>query len=80
MESQNSPHRPHEDDLAYIKYSAKELLFVQGQKIDHLADQIHDIRLNMVVRAELTSARRWAVGAGIAAVSSFFALLRALGV
>lgn len=70
--------RPTEEDLAYIRYSAKELLFHQSQKIDNLDMQVRDIRLNMVARHELTAARRWAVGAGIAASGSFFALLRLL--
>lgn len=71
--------RPTEDDLAYIRYSAKELLFHQSQQINELGKDVADIRLNMVSRHELTAARRWAVGAAVAASGSFFALLKLLG-
>lgn len=66
----NEGARPTDVELAYIKYSAKELLFYQGQKIEKLQADVNTILLNMVSRAELTSARRWAVTAAITAVGA----------
>ena len=67
------------DELAYIKYSAKEILFHLTSKIEALQSDVNNIKLNMVSRAELTSARRWAVGAVIAASASLIGALRYFG-
>lgn len=56
------------EDLTYIKYSAKEILFHLTQKVESLQSDVNAIKVNMVSRDELISARRWAVSATIAAI------------
>jgi hypothetical protein len=72
-----------EEELAYIKYSAKELLFHQGQQLTNLQNDIQLIKIGMteyVTRQELTNTRRWAIGAVFASAGSVVAVLRALGI
>ena len=64
------------EDLTYIKYSAKEILFHLTQKVETLQADVNNIKLNMVSRAELTSTRRWALTAVLASVSSAAAALK----
>jgi hypothetical protein len=68
------------EDLTYIKYSAKEILFHLTQKVESLQAEINAIRQNMVTREELTTARRWAFGAAVASGGCLIALLRYLEV
>lgn len=70
---------PPDDELAYIRYSAKEILFHLTSKVETLQNDVQDIRLNMVTRQELTQARRWAVGAGAVSLGTLIAFLRLLG-
>lgn len=56
------------EDLTYIKYSAKEILFHLTQKVESLQSDVNAIKINMVSRDELISARRWAVSATLAAI------------
>jgi hypothetical protein len=65
-----------EEELAYIKYSAKEILFHLTSKVETLQSDVNNIKLNMVTRGELSNARRWAVGAAIAALSALAGMLR----
>lgn len=58
------------EDLAYIKYSAKEILFHLTSKVESLQSEINFIRVNMVSRDELTQARRWAVSATLTAIAA----------
>ena len=83
-----------EEELAYIKYSAKELLFHQAQQLTRLQDDLskmqadttnslHEIKVGMggfVTRQELTNTRRWAIGAVITATGTALAMLRFLGI
>jgi len=59
-----------DDEFAYIRFSAKELLLRQTELIDRLSTDVVNIRLNMVTRTELQSARRWAYGASMAAFTA----------
>lgn len=70
--------RPPDDELAYIRYSAKEILFHLTSKVEALEKSVHNIELHMVTRSELTATRRWAVGATIAACSALIAALNIL--
>lgn len=56
------------EDLTYIKYSAKEILFHLTQKVESLQSDVNAIKINMVSRDELISARRWEVSATLAAI------------
>lgn len=71
------------DDLAYVKYSAKELLFHQAQQLTKLQEDMNLIKLSMtgfVTRQEMTNTRRWAIGAVLASAATGVALLRYIGV
>jgi hypothetical protein len=82
------------DDLAYVKYSAKELLFHQAQQLtklqENLSDmktdttnQLHEIKIGMqgfVTRQELINTRRWAISAVLASAATGLAMLRFLEV
>ena len=70
---------PTESELAYIKYSAKEILFHLTSKVESLQADVNNIKLNMVTRSELSATRRWAVGAVIASASTLIAALRFFG-
>lgn len=48
------------NDLQYIKYSAKEILFHLTAKVETVQNDISSIKSKMVTRDELTAARRWA--------------------
>ncbi len=75
-----------DEELAYIRYSAKEILFHLTGKVEALQADVNKIKLdlqtelgtinrNMVTRTELTTARRWAVGATITAVATAIAVI-----
>jgi hypothetical protein len=66
---------PPSDELAYIKYSAKEILFHLTSKVEALQADVKRIELNMVSRYELQQARRWAIGAGLASVGTLIAAI-----
>lgn len=67
--------RPPDDELAYIRYSAKEILFHLTTKVEGLQADVRRIEMNMVTRTELTQARRWAVGASVASLGTLIAAL-----
>ena len=72
--------KPDPQDLAYIRYSAKELLFHQGQQLAKLQEGQTAIQLSMtsmVTRQELTNTRRWVVGAVIASVVALVGVVEA---
>lgn len=87
MPENTPPLNPPGEDLTYIKYSAKEILFHLTQKMETLQADVNNIKidmaalkLNMVSRDELTATRRWAFGAVIAAAGAAVGVLRFLGV
>lgn len=74
-------------EISHIRYSAKELLAIQNGALAKLQDdvtrlrlEIKDISLASVTRQELTTTRRWAVGAAVSGTAALAALLRLLGV
>lgn len=75
--------RASNEELAYIRYSAKELLFHQAQLLTTLQADITGLKLSMtemVTRAELSTARRWAITATIGAASALAGVARLMGI
>lgn len=66
------------NDLQYIKYSAKEILFHLTSKVEQMQAEVSNIQRTMVTRDELSSTRRWAftaVMASLTAIGTMIGLL-----
>lgn len=59
-----------DNDLQYIKYSAKEILFHLTAKVESVQADVSSIQRTMVTRDELSATRRWALTAVLASLTA----------